>query len=99
MPRTRIRPVPDTRFIRPALALLVALTASCAAAGPGEAEWPPLAKKWFVSSAMGWSIGLTPAKDLLEALEGDGLAKKNYIETVWGRGYVMRLAGDEQAAA
>ena len=24
---------------------------------------------------------------------------KNYIETVWGRGYVMRLAGDDQAAA
>jgi outer membrane protein TolC len=40
-------------------------------------------KKWFVGSAMGWSIGLTPAKDLMEALEGDGLAKKNYIETVF----------------
>jgi two-component system cell cycle response regulator CtrA len=24
---------------------------------------------------------------------------KNYIETVWGRGYVLRLPGDEQAAA
>ena len=24
---------------------------------------------------------------------------KNYIETVWGRGYVLRLAGDELAAA
>ena len=24
---------------------------------------------------------------------------KNYIETVWGRGYVIRPAGDEQAAA
>jgi len=32
---------------RPALALLVALAGGCAAAGPGEAEWPPLAKKWF----------------------------------------------------
>lgn len=42
-----------------------------------------LGKKWFVSSAMGWSIGLTPAKDLLEALEGEALAKKNYIETVY----------------
>lgn len=41
------------------------------------------AKKWFVQSAMGWSIGITPAKDLMEALEGDGLAKKNYIETVY----------------
>lgn len=40
-------------------------------------------KKWFVSNAMGWSIGITAAKDLLEALEGDGLAKKNYIETVY----------------
>src|SRR5260221_8968854 len=29
------------------LALLVALVGGCAAAGPGEAEWPPLAKKWF----------------------------------------------------
>src|SRR4051812_15019905 len=47
MPRTRIRPVPGTRFVRPALALLVALAAGCAAAGPGEAEGPPLAKKWF----------------------------------------------------
>jgi hypothetical protein len=27
--------------------LLVALAGGCAAAGPGEAEWPPLAKKWF----------------------------------------------------
>jgi two-component system cell cycle response regulator CtrA len=24
---------------------------------------------------------------------------KNYIETVWGRGYLLRLPGDEQAAA
>ncbi len=53
MPRTRFcpahpaRPVPETRFIRPALALLVALASGCGAAGPGEAEWPPLAKKWF----------------------------------------------------
>jgi hypothetical protein len=30
-----------------ALALLAALSGSCAAAGPGEADWPPLAKKWF----------------------------------------------------
>src|SRR6478609_3144022 len=29
------------------LALVAALTAGCAAAGPGEADWPPLAKKWF----------------------------------------------------
>lgn len=40
-------------------------------------------KKWFVSSAMGWSIGITPAKDLMEALQGNGLAEKNYIETVY----------------
>jgi len=45
-------------------------------------------KKWFVGSAMGWSIGITPAKDLMEALEGDGLAKKNYIETV----YMLNMA-------
>ncbi len=40
-------------------------------------------KKWFVQSGMGWSIGITAAKDLLEALEGDGLSRKNYIETVY----------------
>lgn len=27
--------------------LLAALSVGCAAAGPGEADWPPLAKKWF----------------------------------------------------
>lgn len=42
-----------------------------------------LGKKWFMGNAMGWSIGITPPKDLLESLEGDGLAKKNYIETVF----------------
>jgi hypothetical protein len=52
MPRTCPRPVfsptrSKTRFIRPALVLLAALSGGCAAAGPGEAEWPPLAKKWF----------------------------------------------------
>ncbi len=53
------------------------------------------AKKWFVSSAMGWSIGITPAKDIMEALEGDGLAKKNYIETVFAHN--MALARLSQA--
>jgi outer membrane protein TolC len=42
-----------------------------------------LGKKWFISSTMGWSIGVTAPKDLLEALEGNGQAKKNYIETVY----------------
>jgi outer membrane protein TolC len=42
-----------------------------------------MTKKWFISSAMGWSVGITPPKDLLEALEGNGLAKRNYIETVY----------------
>lgn len=52
MPRT-LRPalLPASRTpslsLRPALALLAALSVSCAAAGPGEADWPPLAKKWF----------------------------------------------------
>ncbi len=40
-------------------------------------------KKWFVQSGMGWSIGITAAKDLMEALEGDGMSRKNYIETVY----------------
>lgn len=42
-----------------------------------------LAKRWFVSNAMGWSVGVTPAKDLLEALQGEGEAKQNYIQTVF----------------
>jgi hypothetical protein len=29
------------------LPFLLVLASGCAAAGPGEAEWPPLAKKWF----------------------------------------------------
>lgn len=41
------------------------------------------ARKWFVSSAMGWSIGITPARKIMDALEGDGKAKQNYIETVY----------------
>jgi len=41
------------------------------------------AKKWFVSNSMGWSVGVTSAKDLLESLEGSGLARKNYIETLY----------------
>src|SRR6266511_662682 len=52
MPRTRRLPRSQTRFIGPgprarALMLLAALSVGCAAAGPGEAEWPPLAKKWY----------------------------------------------------
>jgi outer membrane protein TolC len=54
-----------------------------------------LGKKWFVSNAMGWSIGVTPPKDLLEALEGNGLARKNYIETVYA--YNVALAKLSQA--
>lgn len=46
-------------------------------------ERKDMTKKWFVSSAMGWSIGVTPAKDIMEALEGDGLSQRNYIETVF----------------
>jgi hypothetical protein len=38
---------PSFRGSTLALALLGALSGGCAAAGPGEAEWPPLAKKWF----------------------------------------------------
>lgn len=53
------------------------------------------AKKWFVQSAMGWSIGITAAKDLMEALEGNGLARKNHIETVYSLN--MALAKLSQA--
>jgi outer membrane protein len=58
-----------------------------------------LGKKWFVSSAMGWSIGITPAKDLMESLEGNGLARKNYIETVYALnmalGHLSQAIGQE----
>jgi outer membrane protein TolC len=54
-----------------------------------------LGRKWFVSNGMGWSVGLTPAKDLIEALEGNGLARKNYVETVYQ--YNMALAKLSQA--
>lgn len=40
-------------------------------------------RKWFVGSTMGWSVGVTPAKDILEALQGDGEARQNYIQTLY----------------
>lgn len=52
-------------------------------------------RKWFISSGMGWSVGITPPKDLMEALEGDGLSRKNYIETVFSHN--MALARLSQA--
>jgi hypothetical protein len=42
----RLPALPIT-FTRSAPALLALALASCASAGPGESEWPPLAKKWF----------------------------------------------------
>jgi len=57
MPRTRLSPIPETRSYTAALALLVALAAGCAAAGPGEAEWPPLAKKWFDRADLSFRTG------------------------------------------
>jgi len=54
-----------------------------------------IGKKWFVSNAMGFSIGITPAKDLMESLEGSGNARKNYIETVYSLN--MALAHLSQA--
>ncbi len=40
-------------------------------------------RKWFVGNAMGYSIGVTAPKDLLESLEGDGESRMNYILTVY----------------
>ena len=40
-------------------------------------------RKWFVGSAMGWSIGVTSPKDLMESLEGDGISRQNYIQTIY----------------
>lgn len=40
-------PAPSVVSRLVSLALLTALAGGCAAAGPGEAEWPPLAKKWY----------------------------------------------------
>ncbi len=54
-----------------------------------------LGKKWFISNAMGFSIGITPTKDLMESLEGNGNARKNYIETVYSLN--MALAKLSQA--
>jgi len=54
-----------------------------------------LGKKWFISNAMGFSVGITPAKDLMESLEGSGTARKNYIETVYSLN--MALAKLSQA--
>lgn len=52
-----------------------------------------LGRKWFVSNGMGWSIGVVEAKDLMEALEGDGKAKQNYIESVYAHNMaVARLS-------
>ena len=59
------------------------------------AERKKLSKKWFVSNAMGFSIGITPAKDLMESLEGNGNARKNYIETLYSLN--MALAKLSQA--
>ncbi len=42
-----------------------------------------IGKKWFVGSAMGWSIGVTAPKDLMEALEGDGLSRLNHVQTLY----------------
>lgn len=53
------------------------------------------AKKWFVSNAMGWSVGVTPPKDLLESLEGNAQARRNFIETIFQ--YNMSLAKLSQA--
>jgi hypothetical protein len=46
-----------TMEARRALLLLATLAAGCAAAGPGEAEWPPLAKKWFERAEASFKAG------------------------------------------
>jgi hypothetical protein len=40
-----------------AWALVATLLAGCAAAGPGEADWPPLAKKWFDRAEASFKTG------------------------------------------
>lgn len=39
------------------LALLATLASGCAAAGPGETEWPPLARKWFERAEASFKAG------------------------------------------
>jgi hypothetical protein len=39
------------------VSLGLALAAGCAAAGPGEADWPPLAKKWFDRAEASFKTG------------------------------------------
>ncbi|MBY0369725.1 TolC family protein [bacterium] len=42
-----------------------------------------IGRKWFIGSTMGWSVGITPAKEILEALQGDGESRQNYIQTLY----------------
>ncbi|MCB9253758.1 MAG: TolC family protein [Bdellovibrionaceae bacterium] len=42
-----------------------------------------MARKWFISNASGFALGITPAKDLMDSLQGDALAKKNHAETIY----------------
>ncbi len=45
------------RSLSPLRFALVLALAGCAAAGPGEAEWPPLAKKWFDRAQVSFQAG------------------------------------------
>ncbi len=47
------------------------------------------AHKWFMSNASGWTLGIAKARDLMDSLEGDSLAKKNYIETVFAHNMAL----------
>src|SRR5262245_13314077 len=40
-----------------ALWLLASLACGCAAAGPSEADWPPLARKWFERAEASFKTG------------------------------------------
>lgn len=49
---------------RTLLSILLSLAAGCAAAGPGDADWPPLAKKWFDRAEASFKSGDVDDADL-----------------------------------
>jgi hypothetical protein len=73
-----------------ALALLLSL-AGCASAGPGEAEWPPLAKKWFDRAQASFQAGdVEDAESAIEnALHAD--AHRPEIRVLAARVALSRL--------
>jgi hypothetical protein len=73
------------------VSLGLALAAGCAAAGPGESEWPPLAKKWFDRAEASFKTG--DIEDAETAVDSALHADKNRpaIRLLAGRIALARL--------